>query len=68
MHEVQEDPIMFTGNTIDELTGLVETAEARAQSDDIRREYLTYSAPAFNVYGIEQFKKFEREMSLMGVA
>lgn len=60
--------MMFTGNTIDELMGMVARAEAHAESTEMERELRTYSAPAFNVYGIEQFRKFEREMALMGVA
>ncbi len=60
--------MMFTGNTIDELIGMVEKAEASAESAEMARELTMYSSPVFNVYGIEQFRKFEREMALMGVA
>ena len=60
--------MMFTGTTIDELMGLVQRMEARSESAAMERDLLKYSAPAFNVYGLEQFQKFERDLSLMGVA
>lgn len=56
---------MFTGTTIDELMGMVQKAEARAESAKMERELML---PAFNVYGVQQFQKFEREMALVGVA
>ena len=59
---------MFTGTTIDELFNMVEKAEATAEAKELERELVMYSAPAFNVYGIEQFRKFERDIALMGVA
>jgi len=60
--------MMFTGTTIDELMSMVQRAEASAESAEIQRDLLMYSAPAFNVYGIEQFQRFERDLALMGVA
>jgi hypothetical protein len=60
--------MIFTGTTIDELMGIVQKVEARTASTAMERDLLKYSSPAFNVYGIEQFQKFEREMALMGVA
>ncbi len=60
--------MMFTGNTIDELIGMVEKAEAHAESMEMVRELTMYSSPTFNVYGIEEFRQFERELSMMGVA
>ena len=59
---------MFTGSTINELMGMVQKIEARADSAKMERDLVNYSVPTFNVYGIEQFQKFERDMALMGVA
>ncbi len=59
---------MFNGTTIEELTQFVEKAEAHAKTLQMQREYLEYSVPVFNVYGIAEFKKLERDFSLMGVA
>jgi hypothetical protein len=60
--------MMFNGTTIDELMGMVQRIEARAQSVKMERDLMMLSAPAFNVYGVQQFQKFEREMALVGVA
>jgi hypothetical protein len=60
--------MMFNGTTIDELMGMVQKVEARAESVKMERELMLPPAPAFNVYGVQQFQKFEREMALMGVA
>jgi len=60
--------MMFNGTTIDELMGMVQKAEARAESVKMERELMLPSMPAFNVYGVQQFQQFEREMALVGVA
>jgi hypothetical protein len=60
--------MMFTGTTIDELMGIVQKCEARVESVKMERTLMLQSAPAFNVYGVQQFQKFEREMALVGVA
>ena len=60
--------MMFTGNTIDELMGMVQKAEAQAESLQIEQDLIAYSAPAFNVYGYEQFQRFERDLARMGAA
>ncbi len=59
---------MFTGNTIDELFGMVEKVEAQAETVVMTRELKKQVSSAFNVYGIEQFKNYQREAKLMGVA
>jgi hypothetical protein len=59
---------MFTGNTINELMCMVERAEDKVAAVEVERDFARYSMPVFNVYGFEQFKQFEREVSLMGVA
>ncbi len=59
---------MFTGTTIDELVGMVERAEAHTRPAKKERDMKVFTAPALNVYGIEQFKQFERDFALMGVA
>ena len=60
--------MMFNGTTIDELMGMVQRIEARAESVKMERDLMMLSAPAFSVYGVQQFQKFEREMALVGVA
>jgi hypothetical protein len=60
--------MMFNGTTIDELMGMVQRIEARAESVKMERDLMMLSAPAFNVYGVQQFQQFEREMALVGVA
>ena len=73
VHEVQvgcgprkETEMMFNGTTIDELMGMVQKCEARAESVKMERN-LMLSAPAY-ACGVQQFQKFEREMALVGVA
>ncbi len=58
--------MMFNGTTIDELMGLVQKCEARAESAQMERS-LMLSAPAY-MYGAQQYQKFEREMALVGAA
>jgi hypothetical protein len=48
--------------------GMVQRIEARAESVKMERDLMMLSAPAFNVYGVQQFQNFEREMALVGVA
>ena len=60
--------MMFSGTTIDELMGMVQKCEARAESARMERILMAQSTPAFNVYGVQQVQKFEREMALVGVA
>lgn len=60
---------MFTGNTINELFGMVMRAEANAESkQQISAEMNRFLAPAYNVYSFEQLKQFERESAFVGVA
>jgi hypothetical protein len=47
---------------------MVQKCEARAESAQMERILMAQSAPAFSVYGVQQFQKFEREMALVGVA
>ncbi len=58
---------MFTGTTIDELMNMVERAEANADTYRIE-ELKRFTPTTLNVYSFEQFKSFERETALVGVA
>lgn len=60
--------MMFNGTTIDELMGLVQKCEARAESVKMERILMAQSTPVFSVFDVQQFQKFEREMALVGVA
>ncbi len=60
--------MMFNGTTIDELMGMVQKIEARAESAKMERELKLPAASSFNLYGAQKYQNFEREMALMGVA
>jgi len=59
--------MMFNGTTIDELMGMVQRIEARAESVKMERD-LMLALPAYNVYAVPQFQQYEREMAHVGVA
>jgi hypothetical protein len=59
--------MMFNGTTIDELMGMVQRIEARTASVKMERD-LMLALPAYNVYAVQQFQQYEREMAHAGVA